>query len=187
MVIITNNWCYSHVVYVQRLFLTLSKIKYSTLEIYDLKNKMNKVFLIIYVTCICFFVISCVGKTPTTIGAFSNCPKKPNCVSTKDNSSKNYISPIKYKGSRDEAKTILLHVIDSISSSNIKSDQDDFIYVEFISEIFGFVDDVEFYFNKPGIIDFRSASRIGYSDLGVNRNRMEAIRKLFNDVPDTNS
>ena len=53
---------------------------------------------------------------------------------------------------------------------------------KFVSEIFGFVDDVEFYFNKPGIIEFRSASRIGYSDLGVNRNRMESIRNKFNDL-----
>ena len=43
----------------------------------------------------------------------------------------------------------------------------------------GFVDDVEFYFNKPGRISLRSASRLGYSDMGVNRRRMEKIRNLF--------
>ena len=64
----------------------------------------------------------------------------------------------------------------------VSNEKDKFIYVDFFSEVFGFVDDVEFYFNKPGVIEFRSASRIGYSDLGVNRKRMEAIRRKFNDL-----
>ena len=72
--------------------------------------------------------------------------------------------------------------LESFGVSSVKNEQDNFIYVEFVSEIFGFVDDVEFYFNKPGVIEFRSASRIGYSDLGVNRNRMESIRSKFNDL-----
>ena len=72
--------------------------------------------------------------------------------------------------------------LENFKDSRVKNEKDNFIYVEFFSEIFGFVDDVEFYFNKPGVIEFRSASRIGYSDLGVNRNRMESIRSKFNDL-----
>ena len=131
------------------------------------------------------FICSCVGKIPTTIGKFSNCPDKPNCVSTKSFNKKVYIDPIEYTGSRDDAKKLLILAILSYGSSKIQKDQDGFVHVEFVSEIFGFVDDVEFYFSKPGVIDFRSASRIGYSDLGVNRNRMEAIRKKFNDLVNT--
>ena len=54
-----------------------------------------------------------------------------------------------------------------------------FIHIEFTSKIFRFVDDVEFYFDEPGVIHFRSASRVGYSDMGVNKNRMEEIERLF--------
>ena len=149
------------------------------------KNEMYKTLLNFCIIFISSIIISCVGKTPTTIGVFSDCPEKPNCVSTKNSNRKDYIYPFKYKGSRSEAKRILILAVKSFGSSRIKNEQEIFIHVEFISEVFGFVDDVEFYFNKPGIIDFRSASRIGYSDLGVNRNRMEAVRKKFDDLVDS--
>ena len=63
--------------------------------------------------------------------------------------------------------------------SKVVSNKENFLHVEFTSKIFRFVDDVEFYFNEPGVIHFRSASRIGYSDMGVNRDRIEEIRHLF--------
>ena len=56
-----------------------------------------------------------------------------------------------------------------------------YLHVEFTSRIFRFVDDVEFVFeDETKTIHFRSASRTGYSDFGVNRNRMEEIRRLLN-------
>ena len=134
----------------------------------------------IQILFICLIAVSCVGKPPTTIGNYTDCPDKPNCVSTKNSYSTTYIEPIRYDGSRAEAKKLLLLTLESFGISSVKSEKDNFIYVEFVSKIFGFVDDVEFYFNKPGVIEFRSASRIGYSDLGVNRNRMESIRSKFN-------
>ena len=135
--------------------------------------------LIVFISLI---ALSCAGKPPTTIGNFTDCPKKPNCVSTKNSYSESYIEPIRYTGSRVEAIKILFMTLESFENSRVKSKKDNYIYVEFVSKLFGFVDDVEFYFNKPGIIEYRSASRIGYSDLGVNRNRMESIRSKFNDL-----
>jgi uncharacterized protein (DUF1499 family) len=59
---------------------------------------------------------------------------------------------------------------------------DHYIHAEFTSAFFRFVDDVEFYFDSEAkIIHMRSASRIGYSDFGVNRKRLEKLRSLFND------
>ena len=142
----------------------------------------NKIFIKNLIVLICLISVSCVGKPPTTIGSFTDCPEKPNCVSTKNTHSKTYIDPIKYVVSKDEAKKLLFMTLESFVDSRVINEKDNFIYIEFVSEIFGFVDDVEFYFNKPGIIEFRSASRIGYSDLGVNRNRMESIRNKFNDL-----
>ena len=131
---------------------------------------------------ISLIALSCAGKPPTTIGNFTDCPKKPNCVSTKNSYSKSYIEPIRYTGSRVEAIKILFMTLESFDDSRLKNIKNNYIYVEFVSKLFGFVDDVEFYFNKPGVIEYRSASRIGYSDLGVNRNRMESIRSKFNDL-----
>jgi uncharacterized protein (DUF1499 family) len=56
---------------------------------------------------------------------------------------------------------------------------DDYVHVEFRSAVFGFVDDVEFYFSPPGTIQVRSAARTGYFDFGVNRERVETLRVRF--------
>ena len=79
----------------------------------------------------------------------------------------------------ETAQKKLLSVIAGIPRTRIITKEKRFIHAEFISKIFRFVDDVEFYFDKKGIISFRSASRWGYSDLGVNRERMETIRNLL--------
>jgi uncharacterized protein (DUF1499 family) len=89
------------------------------------------------------------------------------------------IAPLIYKSTFPEAKEKLLTVIESMPRSEIVTNKEIFLHVEFTSKIFRFVDDVEFYFNAPGIIHFRSASRVGHSDMGVNRHRMEEIRHLF--------
>ena len=89
------------------------------------------------------------------------------------------IAPLIYQNSFLEAKEKLLKVIKSMPRTEIATNKVNFLHVEFTSNIFRFVDDVEFYFNEPGIIHFRSASRIGHSDMGVNRYRMEEIRHLF--------
>ena len=79
----------------------------------------------------------------------------------------------------EAAKNKVFAIIAQMPRAKIVSKRGKFIHVEFKSKIFGFVDDVEFYFDKEGVISFRSASRLGYSDLGVNRERMERIRNLL--------
>ena len=143
---------------------------------------MTRIFQVFTIISFSIIISSCAGKAPTTIGQFAVCPETPNCVSTKNINTKNYISPIYYKGSLDSAKRFLLLAIKPIKSVSIKKELEQFIHIEVTSKIFGFVDDVEFYLNEPGIIHFRSASRIGYSDLGVNRERMETIRKTFQNL-----
>jgi uncharacterized protein (DUF1499 family) len=72
-------------------------------------------------------------------------------------------------------------VIDSLERTKVVTATDDYLYVEFTSALMGFVDDVEFYFDPstPGQLQVRSASRLGQSDLGVNRKRIETIRAKF--------
>ena len=72
--------------------------------------------LIVFISLI---ALSCAGKPPTTIGNFTDCPKKPNCVSTKNSYSESYIEPIRYTGSRVEAIKILFMTLESSKDSKV--------------------------------------------------------------------
>ena len=136
------------------------------------KNYTSLVFVLILLT-------SCSGTRPELISQFPPCPDKPNCVSSKSSLSLHKIAPLTHKKTSQDARLKLLKIIKSMPRSQILADKDNFIHVEFTSKIFQFVDDVEFYFEEPGKIHFRSASRVGHSDMGINRGRMEEIRRLF--------
>jgi uncharacterized protein (DUF1499 family) len=70
--------------------------------------------------------------------------------------------------------------IAALPGSAIISDSGNYINVEFTSALMGFVDDVEFYCDDAaGVIQVRSASRLGESDLGVNAKRVEAMRSAL--------
>ncbi|PKN77140.1 MAG: DUF1499 domain-containing protein [Deltaproteobacteria bacterium HGW-Deltaproteobacteria-10] len=110
------------------------------------------------------------------------CPKSPNCVSSQSEDSGHAIAPIGYSGNRAGAVARMKKVLDSMKRTKIVAEKDDYLHAEATSLIFRFVDDVEFYFPADElIIHVRSASRTGYSDLGVNRKRVEEIRKRFNE------
>ncbi len=132
------------------------------------------------------FLTGCSGTMPklgVKNGELTPCPKTPNCVSSQAQDKEHFIEPIKFAGSQQQAHDRLLQIIESEKRTKIITDQQDYIHVEFTSALFRFVDDVEFYFpeNKADetIIHTRSASRVGSSDLGVNRKRIERIRSKF--------
>ncbi len=71
--------------------------------------------------------------------------------------------------------------IASMPRTTIVTEEGAYLHVEFRTALFRFTDDVEFVVDpETKQIDFRSASRIGYSDLGTNRRRMEAVRAAYN-------
>jgi uncharacterized protein (DUF1499 family) len=110
----------------------------------------------------------------------SPCPKSPNCVSSLSEDESHYVKPLAYEGTVEKAKKKLIGVISSMKRSEIVAAEDNYLHATFVSFLFRFVDDVEFYFDDDRkIIHVRSASRTGYSDLGVNRKRVEEIRKRF--------
>ena len=127
---------------------------------------------------------ACSGTKPLDIGVkdgqFRDCPSSPNCVSTQTTSKKHKMNPIPYTQSLEEAKAKLLQVIADIPRTTVTENKDNYIHSEFKSKLMKYVDDVEFYFDdKQKVIHFRSASRKGYSDLGVNRKRMTAVTEAF--------
>lgn len=109
----------------------------------------------------------------------SPCPDSPNCVSTQATDEGHAITPFRYKKLRVEAKEALKAVINSLSRTKLVEEDESYLHYEFTSLLLRFVDDVEFLFDDDTkTIHFRSASRTGYSDLGVNRRRMEDLRAL---------
>jgi uncharacterized protein (DUF1499 family) len=113
-------------------------------------------------------------------GKLKPCPATPNCVSSQSSGERHGMEAIPYATTLDEARGRLRKIIQGMERSTIVTEQEDYLHVEFRSAFFRFVDDVEFYLDDTRkLIHFRSASRIGNYDFGVNRRRMETIRKLF--------
>ncbi|PJE54969.1 DUF1499 domain-containing protein [Marinomonas sp. BSi20584] len=118
-------------------------------------------------------------------GKLAECPRSPNCVSSQAPvSDKHYIGPIVLKGSNVSAHDKVLAVLESSKRTKVVVNEENYIHAEFTSLVFRFVDDVEFLFSQERdgevSIDIRSASRVGHSDFGVNRKRMEDIRGKLN-------
>lgn len=122
------------------------------------------------------------GTRPDNVGITTDrlapCPSSPNCVSSQSEDPDHYIQAIAYKGDSKEALNKLKSIINSQPRTKIITQSDNYLYAEFSSRWMGYVDDVEFSINT-GMIDVRSASRLGESDLGVNRQRIENIRTQF--------
>ena len=111
------------------------------------------------------------------------CPSSPNCVSTQSTNPDNYLEPLPYATNADKSRSIIRSVIESMPRSNIVEEKKHYIHAEFRSLIFRFVDDVEFLFHEEEkMIHFRSASRTGYSDFGVNRRRMQRISDHYLEI-----
>ncbi len=132
-----------------------------------------------------FVIAGCAGKSPRLgieDGRLKPCPDSPNCVNSQAApADDHFIEPLAYAGTRAEARQRLLEIINETPRTRIIDNREDYIRVEFKSRLFRFVDDVEFYFPDEPLIQVRSASRVGYSDLGVNRRRIESIRERFTD------
>jgi len=127
---------------------------------------------------------SCSAGTPAGLGLkqgrLAPCPTSPNCVSSQSEDERHRMDPIPYRGSLDEARERIRGIVLSMPRAKIVQDNGDYLHAEFRSRLWRFVDDVEFAFDDTGkLIHFRSASRVGHSDLGVNRKRMETIRRQF--------
>jgi uncharacterized protein (DUF1499 family) len=109
----------------------------------------------------------------------SPCPDSPNCVSTLSPSqdSRHAIAPYRFSRTKSDAKALLKTVIAGLPRTRLVEEDETYLHYEFTSLLLRFVDDVEFHFDdQTKAIHFRSASRTGYGDLGVNRRRMEDIR-----------
>ncbi len=124
------------------------------------------------------FLTACAGEPPQNIGVqngrLTACPESPNCVSSFESDAKHGIQPL--QASLRQVEQVLL----GLDEANIVESGNGYLHAEFTSRLMRYVDDVEFLEDSTaGVIHVRSASRLGYSDLGANRKRIEKIRGLL--------
>ena len=135
------------------------------------------------ITLSCSFVPNALAATGINNSRLEPCPSSPNCVVSQNGDEEHSIEPITYQSDRATARETLLKVLSVVPRTEVIEQADDYIQAESTSRIFKFVDDVEFYFPQDeNVIHVRSASRVGESDLGVNRRRIEQIRLAMQDL-----
>lgn len=120
------------------------------------------------------------GAAPGRVdGRLAPCPDRPNCVCSEYPEHRaHFIEPLALeRESPRETIREIRTVVDSLGGKTLQSD-DDYLAATFTSALFRFVDDVEFRVDaETGKVQVRSASRVGHSDLGANRERVERIRR----------
>jgi len=126
----------------------------------------------------------CSGPQPGSVGAgasgLKGCPKRANCVSSEAKDKQHSVAPFRLQGNPDVSWPRIRDTISAMPRWRIVAATDTYIHAECKSRVFGFVDDLELLLNlSNGVISIRSASRIGYSDLGANRRRVELLRQAL--------
>lgn len=122
------------------------------------------------------------GKRPRNLGVrdgrLAPCPDKPNCVSSQARGRRHAVDPLPVHGTPEASMQRLHEIVSALPRSEVIEATPDYLYAECATRIMGFVDDLEFHCDGD-VIHVRSASRLGYSDLGVNRKRVERIRAVY--------
>ena len=137
---------------------------------------------VLFMGILATFIASCAGERPKNPGVnngnLQSCQSSPNCVSSQATDEGHRITPFSFSGDPDSAFLLLKQILAGRRDTKIMAEEAGYLRVEFHTTFF--VDDGEFLLDRNAkAIHVRSASRIGYSDFGKNRNRMEDIRRNF--------
>jgi uncharacterized protein (DUF1499 family) len=129
-------------------------------------------------------LISCAGKRPSNLGVIdsglSPCPASPNCVSSDARDKPHMIPAFQLDVSPTEGWQVARKTVLQLPRTRIVNEASDYLHAECQSAILGFVDDLELHLRPAEkIIAVRSASRLGHSDFGVNRSRVENLRGML--------
>jgi uncharacterized protein (DUF1499 family) len=127
---------------------------------------------------------ACAGERPGDLGVrdgrLAPCKPTPNCVASQGDRAADpghYVAPLAIPGDPEAAWAALVAAVRAAPRSHIVAERPGYLHAEYASRVFGFVDDVELQLDPSAkLVHVRSASRVGYSDLGVNRARIEALR-----------
>jgi len=124
------------------------------------------------------------GTRPQNLGAPGSKlrppPRNPNGVSSQADASDagHYIAPLRFKGDPAKAWERLVAALRAMPRVEVINDSGSYLHAECSSAALGFIDDLECVLDRKGrVIHVRSAARLGRRDFGVNRARVEALRK----------
>lgn len=125
--------------------------------------------------------LGCAGRRPTALGPLDGrlapCPSSPNCVSSDAPDAAHAVAPFALAVPAERAWAAARDAVAGLPRTRIVADADGYLHAECRSALLGFVDDLELQLRPSGAqIAVRSASRVGYSDLGVNRRRVDGLR-----------
>lgn len=135
----------------------------------------------------CTLLLSACSGTPAENlgvhdGQLAPCPNSPNCVSSQASDADHKVDPLPLLGSAENTRETLLKLINSQPGARLVDQDTSYLRAEYTSDLLRFVDDVEFMITASDV-QVRSASRLGYSDLGVNRKRVEQLRQRMLQLP----
>ncbi|MGB3367527.1 MAG: DUF1499 domain-containing protein [Acidaminobacteraceae bacterium] len=139
--------------------------------------------LVIILTAGVFFIIEN-NKVPANIGVhngkLSELKKSENGVSSQTSQDSKKVEPLAFNGDVAETKQALIEAFDECGAYEININTENYIHVIFISETMKFKDDLEILIDtKNNLVQYKSQSRLGYSDMGVNLDRYNKISKYY--------
>lgn len=109
------------------------------------------------------------------------CEGGPYCVSSTSYEEGRHIAPIRYGGSDAPAQQAMLRILSGMGEAKVVEVTPGYIHAVFPSLVPGLSDDLEMLFANH-LIQVRSSRRTAVYDFGANRNRVEALRKAFEDI-----
>ena len=144
---------------------------------------MNKFYMIVSFASLVAFGCAGAGKWKAAAGPLTPCPASPNCVSSQTADPGHKMAAMPYTGTEQAAMERLAAILAAMPRVQIVERREHYLHAVFVSKVFRFKDDVEFVTDDAAkVIHFRSASRLGYSDFGANRKRMEDISRRFSEA-----
>ncbi|MEM7352084.1 MAG: DUF1499 domain-containing protein [Acidobacteriota bacterium] len=156
---------------------------------------MRKLFtvLIVILIVVLLLVIGILGHRRLVMGpatglaqggALGGCPSTPNCVSTHAEGEQHRVEPLALEGDAVAAMAKLRRIVEQMPRTRIVDATESYLHAEASSLIWRYIDDLEIHIDQAaGKIHLRSASRTGYSDLGVNRERVETLTEAYRAGP----
>lgn len=146
-----------------------------------LRRVVRKVFVLSTISIVGLIVLSVTAARPAHLGSHNGklapVPDSPNCVSSMTEKTSSAMDPISVAGLDQPMGKLKDAIAQTFPRSKLVTEEGSYLHYEFTSLIFRFVDDGEFLLDEEnGVINFRSSSRVGYSDMGANRKRMDLIR-----------
>lgn len=165
------------------------------------KPTANKVGVAVFTTTAALLLSACAGQLPADLGVITQadsnteitrfslraCPESPNCIQTYDAADdSHYKAPLIPKATiqqtTDALKTAIKNSGGEIISEQALLPAGYYLHAEYTSKWIRFVDDVEVVVQADRI-QIRSASRIGRSDFGVNGERFDTLKTIYQAQP----